>query len=136
MSKQATKSYTITQQALNLVRQLVNAKGWATTIEDIYLGGKLLAKDLPQLEPLDWVKTEAEIVKMSDDERKAYLERDNAWGNKPVEVKLTTAQVAVIKRAFTYFTDESGKAKQLGPNTYLFELIEVLGLCDAKEETE
>ena len=123
-----TTSYTLTQQALNLVRQLINAKGWAETIEHIYQGGKMLAKDLPQLDPLDWVRSNEQLQQMSKEEQEAYLAQDLAWGQKPCTFELSTKQVEAVKLAFNYFINESGKAKQLGPNVHLFEIIEVFGL--------
>ena len=133
MSKQ---TYILSQQAVNLVRQLVNAKGWATTIEDIYIGGKMLVKDLPQLDPLDWLLSEDKILKLSPEERVAYLAKDEAWGQKPFAFDLADKQVDIVKRAFKFFVEESGKAKQLGPNPFLFEIVETFGLMDEGKDNK
>jgi hypothetical protein len=122
-----TTTYTVTQQCLNVLKQLINAKGWAETLGEAYVGGKMVEKYLPALD-LAWVKTDAEAKAMSADELKTYQAFDKAWGEKPVELTLTEKQAAVVKKAFLHFIGELIKAKGLGPNPVFGEIIDVFGI--------
>lgn len=129
-------SVTITQQALNLARQIVAAQGWAKAIQDIYVGGKLLAETLPALDPLDWVRPDTEIKAMKDKERAEYLAKDKAWGEKKVSFSVTDVERDAIERAFNHFVQTAASAKQLGPNQYLFELIVTFDIKDTPIEKD
>lgn len=131
---QAATSVTLTQQAVNALRQMVNAIGWAKTIEDITYGGQLLSAALPELDPVDWVKTAEEQQKLTAAERKAYIEKDAAWGGKPTTFPLSAPQQAAAVKAFRFWVDEAGKNGRLAPATWLTELISVLGV-DASEDS-
>jgi hypothetical protein len=129
-----TISVTLTQQALNLLRQIVSNQGWATTILDIYTGGKLLAETLPQLDPVDWAKSDEDIRAMKPKEREAYVARDREWTSKQVPVTVTPVERDAIERAFQHFAKTAASAKQLGPNVYLLELIVGFQIKDKVEE--
>lgn len=122
---------TISQQALNLVIQIVSAQGWAKAIKDIFLGGKLLAETLPEMDSLAWIRPNAEIQKMTQEEQKAYLAQDEAWGAKPFTFTVTSAERDAIERAFQHFASTAASAKQLGPNKFLYELVVAFSIKDA-----
>lgn len=123
----------ITQQALNILRQLVAAQGWSQSILDIYTGGKLLAETLPQTDSIEWVKTDDEVKALSATERAAYHKRDREWGAKKVTVTVTPGERKVIERAFQHFVTTSAAAKRLGPADFLLELIVAFDIKDAPE---
>ncbi len=128
-----TTPYLVTQQALNAIRQFVNAQGWPTSLSEAYDGGRLVTKHLPELDPIDWVKTELEVNALSATDRAAYQARDKAWSIKQVELSLTPKQVAIVKRAFTHGIAELVKVKRLGPNPAFNEICDVFGIDpDAK----
>lgn len=120
-------SVTITQQALNVLRQIVANQGWitdpATLVQDMFVSGKLLVETLPQLDSVAWVQSEEEIKAMSPKEREAYVARDKAWTTKQVTFQITEGERLVIQRAFQHFAATAASAKQLGPNVHLFEII-------------
>lgn len=88
-------------QSLFLLRQIIGLPGTATTIQEIYTGGKLLAT-LPKGEP------------------GATVEAMNA----PVEVELSLDERAFVKKAF-----EFALSKQALPaSEYANDIIEVLEL--------
>ena len=134
MSNTNTSSVTISQQALNVIRQLINAQGWAKSVSDIFTGGKMLAEGLPQLDPLDWIKTEKEIIAMSDEERKEYLAKDKAWGEKKIELALSKDEKDIVVRAFKHNIDELIKAGRLGPNPVLFEIVKTFDIKDDEKK--
>lgn len=113
----------LSQQALNVVRQTVNAIGWATTISELTTGGDLL-KVLPRLDPTDWVRSEEQILKMDAEEQAAYLKRDVAWGSKEVVFTLTAEQKEAAAKAVAHWMEAALKAKKLAPAGWLTELIE------------
>lgn len=113
----------ITQQSVNLVRQILAAVGWAKSVEDIYLGGQMLASAIPEID-LSWVKSGKDLAELTPEEQKAYVRKDRAWCEKVVEFTLTAKQVEVVKKAFKSLV-ESGN---LAPNSALSEIIEVFGL--------
>ncbi len=120
---------TITQQALNVIRQLVNAKGWPSTLAEAYVGGKLIAKYLPEPDPISgWAKTDYEVKNMTPAELEVYQALDKAWVTKQFELDLTDKQVAAIKQAFLFFIDELIKTKNLGPNPVFVEIVDVFGI--------
>ncbi len=127
--KKPTQDVTITQQSVNLMRQIVNATGWAKTVEDIYVGGVLLADILPELDPIDWLKSPQEVAAMTDDERKRYIAKDKKWTSKICSFTLTGRQVKAFKLAFETLVAKG----DLGPNTYLTELIKTF---DFKVDSE
>lgn len=122
-------AFTLTQQALSLVRQIVAATGWAKTIDEIYRGGQLLAEVLPELDPTDWVKTPPEVAAMKPTAREAYQRRDREWVNKRVSIPLTSKQIETIKTAFNHVASTGA----LGPSPYLTEVITTLGLVKLDE---
>ncbi len=107
---------------------MVNAIGWAKTIEDITYGGQLLSTGLPALDPVDWVKTPEEQAKLNLAERKAYVVTDRAWGSKPCTFALTAAQQGAAEKAFRHWVTEAGAKGALAPAEWLTELIEELGV--------
>lgn len=119
----------MSQQGINLLRQILNAEGWAKTIDDIYIGGKLLDQVIPELDDLSWVKTPAQLAALSESDREAYLAADKAWVSTIKEFDMTAKQVAATKRAFETLTS-TGK---LGPNRHLSEIIETFGLAPKDE---
>lgn len=123
-----TQTIKVTQQSLNLIRQIVAAVGWAKTVEDIYVGGQLLDAVLPEPDPIDWVKSVQELAALSPAEQKAYQRKDKAWCDKVIEFTLTARQVDTFKKAFENLVTEG----KLAPNKYLSEIIVTFGL--AKDE--
>lgn len=124
-----TTSFTVTQQTLNIIRQLLNAKGWPETLGEAYIGGKLVTKYLPELDPIDgWVKTEEQLKALDAAELAAYRKRDDEWATKPVVLELTEKQVAAVVKAFRFFVAELLNAKQLGAAPFLTEIVDVFGL--------
>ncbi len=121
MSTETTLTVTVSQQAINVIKQLVNSQGWAKGVQDIFVGGKLLAEILPAID-ISWVKTEKEVVAMTTEERATYLAEDKAWGEKPITLNLTTAEKDAIVRAYLYNIEELVKAGRLGPNVTLYEI--------------
>lgn len=117
-------AFTITQQGVNLLRQVVASTGWAKSIDANYLGGQILADVLPTLDSTDWVKTPAEVNAMTKAQRAAYTKRDEEWGAKPVEIRLTSKQQDVIKQAFEHVASQGA----LGPHAALNELFRALKL--------
>jgi hypothetical protein len=118
-----TISVTLTQQSLNMLRQIVANQGWANTIQDIFLGGQLLVQTLPQIDSIAWIKSEEEIIAMPPEEREAYVARDRAWAAKQVPVTVSLLERNAIETAFQHFITTAASAKRLGPSPYLFELI-------------
>ena len=131
MSTEPT-TYTVTQQALNVIRQLLNAKGWPETLAESYDGGKLVSKYLPELDPIDWIKTEAEVKTFTPDEAKAYVAKDKAWTDKACALSLSPKQVALVHKAFLHFVGELIKRKELGVSTVFNEIIDVFGIDPEK----
>jgi hypothetical protein len=131
-----TPTVTITQQALNMLRQIVGAQGWAKSISDIYTGGKLLTETLPVLDSTAWVKTPDLVAKLSKDDQTAYFAQDKAWVEKPFTFAVTPAARDTIERAFQHFASTAASAKQLGPNIYLSELIDAFKIKDAPTADE
>ena len=129
-------SVSITQQALNVLRQIVSNQGWATTILDIYTGGKLLAETLPQLDSVAWVQSEAQIKAMTAKDREAYVTRDREWTTKEVSFVVTEVERSAIERSFQHFASTAASAKQLGPNVHLYELISSFNIKDKVVEDE
>lgn len=134
-SSNTPPSVTITQQALNMLRQIVGAQGWAKSIADVYQGGKLLTETLPPIDSIAWVKTPEEVNKLPKAEQEAYLAQDKAWVEKPVSFPVTPAARDTIERAFQHFATTAASAKALGPNIYLSELIDAFKIKDAPTET-
>lgn len=126
---------TITQQAVNVLRQLINAQGWAKGVGDLYTGGKLLAETLPVTD-ISWVKSEKDILAMTDQERATYLLKDKDWCERTVEVTVSGAETDVIQRAFQYNVGALSKAGKLGCNPTLFELIKAFDIKEAQPETK
>lgn len=127
---------TISQQALNLLHQIVGAQGWAKAIKDIFLGGKLLAETLPPLDSLAWVRSAEQIKAMLPEERKSYLLQDEEWGAKLFTFTVTSSEREAVERAFQHFAATAASAKQLGPNKFLYELIVALSIKDAPLEVD
>lgn len=130
---QGSADVTLTQQALNVVRQLLNSQGWAKGVQDIYIGGQLLSETLPSLD-VSWVKTDKEISLMTDVERKLYVEQDKAWGEKPVALHLSANELDAVKRAYLHNIAELVKAGKLGPHPVLFEIAKAVGVKGDEEE--
>lgn len=131
----ASVSLTLSQQAVNALRQMVNAIGWAKSIEDILYGGQLLSTGLPKLESTDWVRTAEEQAKFTSAERKAYIVQDAAWGSKELTFGLTPSQQDAAVKAFRHWVDEAAKNGRLAPAEWLTELIQVLGVTPAVEQS-
>ena len=127
MSK-TPSSIVVTQQVLNLTRQILAAPGWAKTVEDIYLGGKMLTEILPALDETSWVKTDAEQRALPKAARAAYEEKDRKWATKEIPLPLTQKHVELVKKAFEHCASTGA----LGPSPYINELIKAFGLI--KEE--
>lgn len=130
---------TISQQALNLLRQIVSSQGWcrkSSGIQDMYVAGKLLVETLPKLEDTSWTKPLEEINKLSPEEKKVYIEKDEAWAAKQVSFTVTSIERDVIECAFNHFSKTAASAKRLGPNPHLFELIISFSIKDLPENSE
>lgn len=114
----------LTQQSLNIVRQVVNALGWPDSHYAMHVGGHLLThpEGFPKLDPIDWVKGEDEVKAMTPAARAAYLKQDVKWTTKEVTFTLTEAQAAIVKKAYDWYIAESIKARRAGPSQYLMEI--------------
>ena len=112
-------SVTVTQQALNLARQIISAVGWAKSVDDIYIGGKLLAETFPENDSLDWIKPDEEVRLMTKAQRQAYVEKDRKWASTLKTFAVSEKEKAAFKKAFEHFASEG----KLGPNEYISELI-------------
>ena len=121
-----TTSVKLSQQSVNVLRQIVAAVGWAKSYQDIYVGGQLLSEThgLPTLDSTDWVKTPDEVKAMKPAARAAYLKTDQEWGAKVVAFSVTETQGTVIKKAFDHFMTELVKVQKLGPSAQLNEIID------------
>ena len=124
-TKTPTLTIKITQQSLNLVRQIIAGAGWAKTVTDIYIGGKMLADGgLPELSPIDWVKTPEQISQMTPEQRASYQNQDKIWADTQIELSLSGAQIAVFTKAFEFFCKEGN----FSPNKYFVEIITAFGI--------
>ena len=117
-------SVTITQQSLNLIRQMLSAVGWAKSVTQIYLGGKLLEDTLPSPDATDWVKSDAEQRAMTKAQRTAYAKQDQEWAHKEIHLILSPKEVETIKTALEFVAGTGS----LAPNRYVSEIIKVLGI--------
>jgi hypothetical protein len=97
---------------------------------DIFVGGKLLAETLPELDSLSWVRSQEELKTLSVEDQKAYMKQDEEWGAKPVTFTVSSIERDTIERAFNYFAQTAASAKQLGPNPFLFEVIVAFSIKD------
>lgn len=129
-SSTSTLSVTLPQQAIHVVRQLVNAQGWAKTISDIYAGGRFLSEG-PQVDDLSWILLPEQLAKLTAEQQEAYLAKDKAWSEKEVTFTVTTTEKELITRAFQHNVDQLVKAGKLGPNAVLFSIIEAFDIKDA-----
>lgn len=123
----------VSQQALNVLRQIVSAVGWPKAphlIQDIYTGGKLLAETFPVLDSIDWIKTEEEIKTMTKEEQTSFFARDKEWSEKQVSFSISPHERDTIERAFQYYVTSAASISKLGPNPFLFELIIAFGIKD------
>lgn len=123
--KTPTLTIQISQQSLNLVRQIIAGAGWAKSVEDIYIGGMMLSDDgLPEVAPTDWVKTSDEIKVMSPEEKLDYLKADKNWADTQITLTVTDKQVKVFTKAFEHFC----AGGTLAPNRFFNEIITAFGL--------
>lgn len=129
-----SEQFKLSQQAVNIIRQLVNATGWTETITDMVTAGDMLKTSLPKLDPLDWLKTEKEIVEMNPTDRVAYLEKDRAWGEKELTFTLSDEEKKIVVRAFRFNFEQLKKAGKLGPNPVLYEVIKAFGIKDNQKK--
>jgi len=123
-----TKDIVVTQQTLNIIKQLLNAKGWPETLSEAYIGGKLATKYLPELDDLSWVKTGAELEKLTPAELTEYRKRDEEWGAKSITLSLAPNQVNAITKAFKFFVAELLKNKQLGAAPFIMEIVDAFDI--------
>lgn len=128
---------TITQQALNVIRQLLSSQGWMTNketfIADMYVTGQLLAQTLPPID-ISWVRTAEELSKLALDEQKAYLKLDKEWGEKPITLDLSGSERDCIVRAFRHNAKVLLEAGKLGFNPVLFEIVKAFDIRDTPEK--
>lgn len=133
-SKSPAIQIVISQQSLNLLRQIIASSGWIRKeklIMDITIGGKLLGNQgLPLLDSVDWVKPDEEVKAMKPKERAAYLKMDQAWADKEKSFTVSADELDVIKTAFQYQLKALQEAGKLGVNPYLNEIVAALGLTD------
>lgn len=101
----ASKTLNLKLGELFLVREVVGAAGWAVTINDIYMGGKLLNDVLPEGTP---IKTKEEL-----DGTVASFE-------------LTDKQVEIVKKALK-FSIERGV---LFPSKYVTSVLDNFGMVE------
>lgn len=113
---------TLPQQSLNLLRQLLSEPGWCKTTKDLYLGGRLLAETLPEVDT-SWIKFPQELAMMTSAARAAYFAEDKAWSAQPVEFEISDSERDAIRCCIEKLT-ESGVFK---PSRFAFKLIEQFG---------
>ena len=101
----ANKTLNLKLGELFLVREVVGAAGWAVTINDIYMGGKLLNDVLPEGTP---IKTKEEL--------------DNAVAS----FDLTEKQVEVVKKALKYSIEKG----VLFPSKYVASVLDTFGMVE------
>lgn len=105
MSNTTEQVFNLKVGELFLIKEVTGAAGWATSINDIYLAGKVISEVFPELSP---VKNKDEL-------------------NLPApEFKLTTKQLEVVKKAIKYSVEKG----QLFPGPYVVTVLEVFKLVD------
>lgn len=101
----ANKTLNLKLGELFLVREVVGAAGWAVTINDIYMGGKLLNDVFPEGTP---IKTKEEL--------------DNAVAS----FDLTEKQVEVVKKALKHSIEKG----VLFPSKYVASVLDTFGMVE------
>lgn len=113
---------TLPQNSLNLLRNFLAQPGWARTTKDIYLGGKLLAETLPELD-ISWVRNDKELAAMASEEREAYRAIDREFCDKPCEIEISDGERDVVRKCMEKLT-EGGVVP---PGKYTFRLFDIFG---------
>ncbi len=101
----ANKTLNLKLGELFLVREVVGSAGWAITINDIYMGGKLLNDVIPEGTPI-----------------KAKEELDVTVA--PFEV--TDKQADIIKKALKYSIEKG----VLFPSKYVASVLDTFGMVE------
>lgn len=109
----------LTQGALFFARQWLKQPGWAKGIDDIVVGGELLAHVLPK------TKTAPQLIAPASTEQvSAYENAWEAWSTTEMPpVSLSEAQRDALKTALKHAVDN----KQMGASVELFALLQAIG---------
>jgi hypothetical protein len=101
----ANKTLNLKLGELFLVREVVGSAGWAVTINDIYMGGKLLNDVIPEGTPIK-AKEELDVI------------------GAPFEV--TDKQADIIKKALKYSIEKG----VLFPSKYVASVLDTFGMVE------
>ena len=106
----------LTRGSLRFLHQMIAAPGWAKTIQDIMLGGKLLAETLP---PFEAVPEKRNTETPTD-----YDKRVKAWNAEAAAVfEITEKDREACKRALEHFAREGA----IPPNEHSAKLLAAFG---------
>ncbi len=111
---------TLPQQSLSLLQQALSTQGWATTLQDIYIGGQILTEVLPILEirVFDFPHG-TKLEDISAEKIKEFQKLDEIWANKSVSFELNKKQEECIKKCLK----ETGKNLPINIFGFTFKLL-------------
>ena len=115
----------ITQGALNLLRNLLAVPGLEKTPAEIYIGGELLVVVLPEAD-VSWVKSPEQLAKLGEKETKEYLQKDAEWSAVIVDLELTDRQRDNIRSRLAKVPE---LAPQIGFSKQRFEVYKLFGFA-------
>lgn len=115
----------ITQGALNLLRNLLAVPGLEKTPAEIYIGGELLVVVLPEVD-VSWVKSPEQLAKLGEKETKEYLQKDAEWSAVIVDLELTDRQRDNIRSRLAKVPE---LAPQIGFSKQRFEVYKLFGFA-------
>jgi hypothetical protein len=115
------QTYKMPRQSLNLLRQILNLSGWAKTVTEFYLAGKLLS-ELPEVD-LSWVLTTDDIARLPRDERAAYVLKDKNYGKEQIEFTLDDKGRELIRKAL------EANFNRLSPDIFTWTLFNCFGFA-------
>ena len=101
----ANKTLNLKLGELFLVREVVGAAGWAVTVNDIYMGGKLLNDVFPEGTP---IKTKEELDGVVD------------------SFEVTEKQLELIKKALKHSIEKG----VLFPSKYVASVLDTFGMVE------
>jgi hypothetical protein len=105
------RKITLPAVSWKIIKELLNAPGWASTPRDITVAGRIDYTDFFKLPPLPNAK---------DPSKPITPEQDRKWCDKEIEFELMDKQVEVIKKCLTHFIGQ----KNVNPSKYALKLVE------------
>jgi hypothetical protein len=105
------KKVTMPALSWKILKELLNAPGWASTPRDIVVAGRIDGTDFFKLPPLPNAK---------DPSKPMTPEQDKKYCEKELTFELMDKQCEVIKKCLQHFVGQ----KQLAPGKYGLALIE------------